>query len=71
MKPAGYYWCDRCDQGASGLRCEHCSETTRFVHVALTAPRACEVGKPQTGKVEPERAHQLFQQIHQNLNLTP
>ena len=70
MKAAGYFWCDECNERADGARCEH-QHAARFVHVALTAPRANEVDRPQSGKVEPERASQLFAQIHQNLNSTP
>lgn len=68
MKPRGYFWCDHCDDGCSGRRCEHCGHDGRFIHVALTAPRANELGWPQTGKVNPERAHALFAQIHQQLD---
>ena len=67
MKPRGYFWCDACDDGASGPRCEHCNHDARFIHVALTAPRANERGRPQSGKVPPDRAHRLFALIHQQL----
>ena len=70
MKPRGYFWCDTCDDRSSGWRCEHGHEA-RFVHVAvaLTVPKKAAQGSGfrVQGSVDPERARQLFAQIHQQL----
>ena len=70
MKARGYYWCDICDDGASGLRCEH-GHDARFVHVAMThqrdaGPNHASPSRPRG--VDPERGHALFAQIFSQLN---
>lgn len=63
----GYFWCPICDERADGQRCEHGHET-EWKHVPLTHDRPRPAGeKPKP--VDPDRAANLFAQIHKNLSL--
>ncbi len=69
MKAQGYYWCDHCEEMASGQRCEHCSAvapTVRWIHVPLHHnPFRAADGGPQP--VSQERGRELWQKLHQQL----
>lgn len=65
--PHGYFFCDRCEELASGARCEHCSAVAPVVrwvrvplHHNLFRQRA---GGPKP--VSAEKAARFFLQIHQ------
>ena len=71
----GYYFCDHCEELASGPRCEHCSAmapTVRWIHVQLHQRDA---GPKNPGRsratcpkpVSPERGRELFLKLHQDL----
>ena len=59
MKLRGYYWCDRCNDGASGVRCEHCGADARFVQAVTHAARSQE-RRP----VSVERGRELWGWMH-------
>jgi len=71
MNSGGYYWCEHCEQAASGLRCEHCNGPAEWKHVGLVHERPKRVDEPAKppAPVDPERAHTLFEQIRKQVNL--
>ena len=69
MTRQGYYFCDTCEQLASGPRCEHCNAvapTVRWIHVPLhhNPFRAAAGGR---APVSLERGRELWQRLHQTL----
>jgi len=72
MKSGGYYFCDACEELASGPRCEHCNATApavRWVHAPLHHARPAETGSTRSGPkpISQERARELWQQLHATL----
>ena len=71
MRSHGYYFCDACEELASGPRCErHNDHAVRWVDVARHQNpfrRAGGLRAPQP--VSPERARELFRQMRRELNL--
>ena len=70
MKRQGYYFCDRCEELASGPRCEHCSAvapTVRWIHVPLHHQRAAGPHESGPPPVSVERGRELFLKLHQQL----
>lgn len=69
---AGYYWCDTCDDSASGPRCDH-NHTTRFIEnepqsVSLESRRLIEEEmSPIYPRLTKERAKELFDRMRANI----
>ena len=77
MTRQGYFFCDRCEELASGPRCEHCNAeapTVRWIHVAIHHPRPAPVqgeqpGVLRIGPVSVARGRELWLKLHRDLKL--
>ena len=73
MTRQGYFFCDRCEELASGPRCEHCNAfapTVRWIHVPLHPQRGAGPNdlKPTLPRhVSQERGRDLWCKLHEQL----
>ena len=67
-KAHGYFFCDACEELASGPRCEHNnSHAVRWVHVPLHHNPFRQAGGLPKAPVSQERGRELFFKLHQQL----
>lgn len=63
----GYFFCDHCEELASGPRCEHCSRSEPTVRWVQMPQRAAAPQRSGPRPVNAARGRELFAQIFQRI----